>query len=281
MAKKEAEYTNSGYHLVKTDLKELDSKTNGSGIGEPILLSISLSERELNFDSFYKILRTLELSRSNSKNIGLSRPLPKCMLPAESKKITKLHDIPENCAECKELSQVVGEHLILCPNVFSITGPRLGDGLLHKRQEIYKLFRILHDMLDVPQVCGECTFWVRGDCDGLCFRHKRITTSELIFNLNPTNVVESGKDSKTFWYWAVSPVDDIASIICHNPNYAQHIMVDKDNTIPLTRGGIVTGSIELNMKPLIGVGEVEYLFHMRLWNSGRKSNKVRVTVKND
>ncbi len=102
------------------------------------------------------------------KNSILSRPIPMCL--QQFMKYRDCKNVPKNCFECQELFEVDTEgNLILCPNIYRIKiNKKINE--FKNREEIYNLFVKTYENYTLHSTCQKCIFFIRGKCNGLCFR---------------------------------------------------------------------------------------------------------------
>ncbi len=127
-----------------------------------ILISFRLTEKDLNKKIGTKIKKFLGKLQKNKIRYVFSRPLPRCLGFA-----TRPNN-PKNCFECRELFTTEDGQVKYCEPSGGLVGWSLDS--LKDRNQIYEYFKIEHDKKGYPEVCKDCLFKERGQCDGLCFR---------------------------------------------------------------------------------------------------------------
>ena len=77
---------------------------------------------------------------------------------------------PKNCWECRELFVMDNMQIVCCPNVYSIKGLEFDKIKTSNRKAIYDFFSAEVKKLKLPDMCRNCIYMKRKNCDGLCFR---------------------------------------------------------------------------------------------------------------
>ena len=127
-----------------------------------LLVSFRLTEMDLNRDVGNKIKNFLDKLEKNKIRYVLSRPLPRCFGFQ-----TRSND-PKNCFECRELFTIEDDHVKYCEPSGGLIGWSLDS--LKDRKQIYDYFEIEHNKKKLTNICEDCFFRMRKQCNGLCFR---------------------------------------------------------------------------------------------------------------
>ena len=133
-----------------------------------ILLSIRFSRKNLTQIESEEIISFLEKLKTNNIHFTISRPITKCLLGKEHKKIIEKFNIPKNCFECHELFSVEDEYVRLCPTIYNKKGPKFLD--MKNRNDIFDEFSKFHKKLKPMEKCDDCIYFMRNQCNGMCFR---------------------------------------------------------------------------------------------------------------
>jgi len=158
-----------GRKFIQVNLKNINKVHIKYDKIHELLLSIQLNEYELHPKSGEKILNFIEDLEKKMIRFKLSRALPPCLFNPNHLNKIKLFNIPKNCFECHELFSVENGKVILCPNVYQkkdISFENIKD-----RKCIFEHFVTLHKSLKLNKRCHVCIYFIRNQCNGLCFRN--------------------------------------------------------------------------------------------------------------
>lgn len=127
-----------------------------------LLLSFRLKKTDLNKKCGIKIKNFLDKLDQNKIKYTLSRPLPRCL-----GFITEKTD-PKNCFECRELFNVKEGYVKYCDAYNGFIGYPIDN--FKNRNQIYEYFEIELKNKKIADICKNCFFMLRKQCNGLCFR---------------------------------------------------------------------------------------------------------------
>jgi len=150
---------------LNEDFEELFKKVKN--VNRELLLSFEIAEENLNLQSGKKIIEFLNKLKNNNIRVKVSKPLPRCILGMRYNEIVKEFLIPHDCYECSELFTVENEDIISC-NYINKKGPKIY--YMEDRNQIWEFFNILRLMNKPINECKKCRYFIRKQCDGLCFR---------------------------------------------------------------------------------------------------------------
>jgi MoaA/NifB/PqqE/SkfB family radical SAM enzyme len=131
-----------------------------------LLLSFHLEEQDLNPTSGKRILDFLESLRKDSVRFRISKPIPRCLFGLNYTKVSK-PAFPKDCYDCSELFLVENGEVVSCRSI-NKKGPKIGS--MDDRKKIYEYFNALRLQKKPLNKCQACIYFVRKQCDGLCFR---------------------------------------------------------------------------------------------------------------
>jgi sulfatase maturation enzyme AslB (radical SAM superfamily) len=152
----------SNLNILFKQLLDRKKSLPPNGYEREILLSIRLTEKNLNEATGKKIKTFLDKLKINKIRFALSRPLPPCL-----GKITD-NSQPKNCFECRELFTVENGSIKYCDGIKNNKEHRLE--LVKDRSQIYNYFKTEYDKLKHPEKCKACLFRIRNQCTGICFK---------------------------------------------------------------------------------------------------------------
>ncbi|MFP4403924.1 MAG: radical SAM protein [Candidatus Woesearchaeota archaeon] len=131
-----------------------------------LLISFNFEEEELNYECGKKIISFLNIMKINKIRIKISRPIPRCVLKQFYSKITNEYQIPKNCYECSELFVVKNEIINSCKFIGK-RGPKIF--YMENRNMIHEFFNTLRLNNLRLKKCLDCIYYLRKQCDGICF----------------------------------------------------------------------------------------------------------------
>jgi pyruvate-formate lyase-activating enzyme len=126
------------------------------------LLSFRLRPEDLNLEIGERIKKFLQLLEDKKIKYFLSRPLPKCL------GITTREEDPKNCYECRELFIIEDGRLKYCEPFQQLKGFEIEYA--KDRRQIFDYFVMEKRRLEPIEKCKSCLYFLRRQCDGLCFR---------------------------------------------------------------------------------------------------------------
>ncbi|MFH8092882.1 MAG: radical SAM protein [Candidatus Aenigmatarchaeota archaeon] len=144
---------------MDVDLKAL---ADGLNKNREYLLCFKLKENELNIGVGEKIEEFLSILKERGIKYLLSRPLPPCL------GVRKEDKDPKDCYECNELFYVEDGKVVFCEPFRSFSGQWFE--FFKDRKDIYEYFSAKKNELKVLKKCESCIYFLRKQCDGLCFR---------------------------------------------------------------------------------------------------------------
>lgn len=153
--------------IVSTDNNFKDLFKKIKGINDKVLLSFDLKEKDLDPLIGKKIRDFLYELKQNQIQFEVSTPLPRCIFGTHYAEIICSFRIPKDCYECKELFTIKDEEIISCPAV-NKKGPMIY--YLNDKNQIYELFNTLRLKKEPSNKCKRCKYFLRKNCDGLCYR---------------------------------------------------------------------------------------------------------------
>lgn len=130
------------------------------------LLSFRLTEDDLNIQTGIKIKNLLDKLKSNKIRFVLSRPLPRCL------GIITDSNQPKNCWECRELFTVENGWIKSCENMENRAVFELSQINYYSRRDIYQYLKSCFDLCNTPQRCKSCIFYIRKQCNPICFGNR-------------------------------------------------------------------------------------------------------------
>lgn len=140
---------------------------NTKKINRELLLSFDLNENDLNLSSGKKIIDFLRRLKKSNIRLKVSNPLTRCLLGLKYNEVIKEFEIPINCYECRELFSIKDEEIISCSQI-NKKGPKIR--YMEDRNQIWEFFNILRREKEPIEKCTKCIYYLRKQCDGLCFR---------------------------------------------------------------------------------------------------------------
>ena len=149
------------------DMNFNDITTNAKKTRRELLLSFDFKEPDLNQKTGERIIDFLNNLKKNKIRFKLSKPLFMCQLGINYGRIVKEYLIPYNCYECAELFTIENEDIISCKYI-NKKGPKIY--YMEDRNQIWEFFNILRLEKHPSQTCRRCKYFLRKQCDGLCFR---------------------------------------------------------------------------------------------------------------
>lgn len=125
-----------------------------------ILLAFDFKEKHLNMETGMKLKSFFRRMESEGQRFVLARPLYRCQLGADYRKLQEKYHFPKNCFECKELFTVSDGRVVLCARADHKIGPAFV--YLKDRKDIHALLK-----LSVHDQCKHCVYLKRRMCHGL------------------------------------------------------------------------------------------------------------------
>lgn len=135
-----------------------------------IFLSFNLTKEDLNINTGNKIIKFLNELKKRNVTFKITKPLPRCMFGNKYMKVINEFKIPKSCKECLELFSINKKGDIIFCKYLKKIGPKLK--YMKNREFIYSYFKILYEKAQPTSKCKTCIYFLRGDCNGLCFRYK-------------------------------------------------------------------------------------------------------------
>lgn len=153
--------------LTTKNMSSISKKYDGK---HELLLSFQLRKNDLNQNFGMEILKLFNELKKKRIRFKVSRPLPRCLFGQNWSKIIEDLHIPKNCFECHELFTVDSEGMVNFCNTIGQIGPKFK--YTKNRKQIFEYFKTFYDNLDLFENCKNCTFLIRKQCSGLCYRYK-------------------------------------------------------------------------------------------------------------
>ena len=151
---------NGNSDLDEVYKKKLETK---KGVLLSLRFPLNIEQKKIN-----SLISFLEKLKTNNIHFTISRPITKCLLGKEHKKIIEKFNIPKNCFECHELFSVEDEYVRLCPTIYNKKGPKFLD--MKNRNDIFDEFSKFHKKLKPMEKCDDCIYFMRNQCNGMCFK---------------------------------------------------------------------------------------------------------------
>lgn len=162
--------TRTGRKFIKISSQPRNGIKKFQNFKNDFLISINLNKNDLNQKTRDNILNFLNSLIENNIKFKIARPLPRCLFQNNLLKINDKFNIPKNCFECHELFIAEDGHLVFCPNVYHIKGPKFDE--VKNRKEIFEYFEKFHNKLRPNKICEDCIYFMRKQCNGLCFKNR-------------------------------------------------------------------------------------------------------------
>jgi hypothetical protein len=128
---------------------------------------------DIDFEQLRKIMYKEKLSEFVSYflkidyDIKFLNPIPLCLVKRSLKNKSKC-DFPKNCEDCGLLyDKDFKENVISC-QFLNIKGPNIN--YMKTREEIFEFINHIRLERKMNNICEKCIYFIRGKCDGLCFR---------------------------------------------------------------------------------------------------------------
>jgi hypothetical protein len=149
-------------------MKNLESISKKYDEKHELLLSFQLNKNDLNQESGKRILKLFNELKKRKIRFKVTKPLPRCLFGQKWSRIVEDFNLPKNCFECHELFTLDSKGMLKFCNVVKQIGPRFDS--MKDRQQIFEYFKTFYDKLKISKNCKSCMFFIRKQCDGLCYR---------------------------------------------------------------------------------------------------------------
>lgn len=152
--------------FIEIDLKKLNEFVIPKN--KKARISFNLSESDLNEKTGLKIMNFLENLGKKGVEFKITRPLPRCLFGHNYEKVLENSKAPESCRDCASLFSLDKEGNIKFCQFSGKTGPKIE--YMKNRDQLIEYFEIFYGKKKPLRKCRECLYFLRGDCNGLCFK---------------------------------------------------------------------------------------------------------------
>jgi hypothetical protein len=128
-------------------------------------VSIIFVVSDLNSNTKDEIIVIIQKAQRN--NLKIARPIPRCVLGSSYTKTVSKYKIPISGKDCLDLVSIRNDDINSC-DIMNVQGPKKHH--LPDRKQIYEFINKARLEKEPNDHCKKCKYFIRRQCDGLCFR---------------------------------------------------------------------------------------------------------------